>query len=142
MSSLSDAFRLQRFLDAQAGVYGAVVAELRAGQKRTHWMWFVFPQIAGLGLSPTSVFYAIGSMEEARAYAVHPTLGARLSECAGLVLSVDGRTALQIFGGVDARKFQSSMTLFAEARPEERVFAACLEKYYAGERDKATLERI
>jgi uncharacterized protein (DUF1810 family) len=139
---MSDPFRLQRFLDAQARVYGNVVLELRAGQKRTHWMWFVFPQIAGLGLSPTSVFYAIASLDEARAFSGHPVLGARLQECAALALAVEGRTARQIFGEIDARKFQSSMTLFSAARPEEGVFAACLEKFYGGERDAATMERI
>ena len=139
---MSDPFRLQRFLDAQAKCYPEVVAELRAGRKRTHWMWFVFPQIAGLGLSPTSVFYALGSLEEARAYADHGELGPRLRECAGLVRAVDGRTAREIFGDIDALKFRSSMTLFALARPEEGVFAACLDKYFGGESDPATLAKV
>ena len=105
-------------------------------------MWFIFPQIAGLGLSPTSVFYAISSLDEARAYAGDPILGARLRECAGFALAVDGRTAREIFGPIDAQKFCSSTTLFERARPEEGVFAACLEKYYGGERDAGTLARL
>lgn len=142
MNPVSDRSPLQRFVDAQAGVYENVVAELRAGQKRTHWMWFVFPQIAGLGLSPNSVFYALASLDEARAYADHAVLGARLRECAGLALAVEGRTARRIFGEIDARKFQSSMTLFSVAEADEAVFAQCLEKYFGGGRDAATLARI
>jgi uncharacterized protein (DUF1810 family) len=139
---MSDPFSLQRFLDAQQRVYANAVAELAAGAKRSHWMWFAFPQIAGLGFSPTAVFYAISSLAEARAYADHPVLGARLRECAGLMLAVEGKTAVAILGAIDARKFHSSMTLFEAARPGEGVFAACLDKYFAGERDPATLERI
>ena len=119
---MSDPFNLQRFVDAQAPVYAAVVRELAAGEKRSHWMWFVFPQIAGLGFSPTSVFYAIGSLDEAKAYLAHPVLGPRLLDCARLVLASQGRTARQIFGAVDETKFRSSMTLFARAAPERRRF--------------------
>jgi len=142
MKPASDPFRLHRFLDGQAVPYASVVAELRAGRKRTHWMWFIFPQIAGLGSSEASIHYAIASLDEARAYADHPILGERLRECAGLVLAVEGRTAPQIFGVVDEMKFRSSMTLFALATPEESVFAACLAKYFGGERDAATLARV
>jgi uncharacterized protein (DUF1810 family) len=139
---MNDPFNLQRFVDAQAPVYDAVVRELTAGEKRSHWMWFVFPQIAGLGLSPTSVFFAISSLDEAKGYMAHPILGPRLAECARLVFAVEGRTARQIFGAVDAAKFRSSMTLFARAAPEVRPFAQCLEKYFGGDPDPATLERL
>ena len=139
---MSDPFALQRFVDAQAPVYAAVVRELAAGEKRSHWMWFVFPQIAGLGFSPTSAFFAIASLDEAKAYAAHPVLGARLLECAGLVLAVEGRTARQIFGAVDESKFRSSMTLFSRASPDEPAFALCLERYFAGEADPATLAKL
>ena len=139
---MSDPFNLQRFVDAQAPVYQAVVRELAAGEKRSHWMWFVFPQIAGLGLSPTSVFFAISSLDEAKAYGAHPILGARLVECAGLVLRVEGRPARQIFGAVDESKFRSSMTLFSRASLEQPTFEQCLEKYFAGEADPATLAKL
>ncbi len=138
---MEDVFDLERFVEAQGPVSDRVMRELEAARKTSHWMWFVFPQIAGLGLSPTSVFYALGSLDEARAYADHPSLGSRLRECAGLVLAAQGRTARQIFGPIDARKFGSSMTLFERARPEQGVFAACLDKYFAGERDAGTLAR-
>ncbi len=139
---MTDPFNLQRFVDAQAPVYNAVVRELIAGEKRSHWMWFVFPQIAGLGLSPTSVFYAISSLGEAKAYLAHPVLGPRLADCARLVLEAGGRTARQIFGAVDAMKFRSSMTLFARAEPGASVFADCLDAFFAGERDPATLAKL
>jgi uncharacterized protein (DUF1810 family) len=139
---MSDPFNLQRFVDAQAPVYAAVVRELAAGEKRSHWMWFVFPQMAGLGFSPTSVFFAISSLGEAKAYRAHPILGVRLVECAGLVLAAKGRTARQIFGAVDEAKFRSSMTLFSRASPEERTFEQCLENYFAGEADPATLAKL
>src|SRR5271165_6736305 len=123
---MTDRFDLQRFVKAQAPVYARVCAELRAGRKESHWMWFIFPQIAGLGRSPTSVLYALSSLDEAKAYLAHPVLGARLRECAKLVLDVEGRTARQIFGPVDEMKFRSSMTLFMKAAPDELVFAKCL----------------
>ena len=139
---MTDRFDLQRFVKAQAPVYARVCAELRAGRKESHWMWFIFPQIAGLGRSPTSVLYALSSLDEAKAYLAHPVLGARLRECAKLVLDVEGRTARQIFGPVDEMKFRSSMTLFMKAAPDELVFAKCLEKYVGGGPDPATLERL
>ena len=137
-----DPFNLKRFVEAQAPVYEDVVRELTAGEKRSHWMWFVFPQIAGLGLSPTSVFYAISSLDEAKAYLAHPVLGSRLVECADLVLRARGRTARLIFGSVDEMKFRSSMTLFARAAPDRAVFEACLQKYFAGAPDEATLAKL
>jgi uncharacterized protein (DUF1810 family) len=126
---------LQRFLDAQDadGTYERALAELRAGRKQSHWMWFVFPQEAGLGRSPMSQHYAIGSLEEARAYLEHPVLGARLRECAAALLDLEGRSAEEILGGIDALKLRSSMTLFASADPEEPLFARVLDHYYAGE---------
>jgi uncharacterized protein (DUF1810 family) len=139
---MTDPFNLQRFVDAQAPVYPQVVGELGAGRKQSHWMWFVFPQIAGLGLSPTSVFFAISSLDEANAYMAHPILGPRLIECAGLVLAAKGRTARQIFGAVDEMKFRSSMTLFRRAAPEVAAFGACLDEFFAGEADPATLAEL
>ena len=139
---MTDPFNLQRFVDAQAPVYDAVVRELVAGEKRSHWMWFVFPQIAGLGFSPTSVFYAISSLDEAKAYLAHPALGLRLRDCTRLVLVAEGRTARQIFGAVDEMKFRSSMTLFARAEPGASVFEDCLDAFFAGDRDPATLAKL
>jgi uncharacterized protein (DUF1810 family) len=139
---MNDRFNLQRFVDAQARVYEEVRRELRAGRKERHWMWFVFPQIAGLGQSPTSIRFAIASLEEARAYLAHPVLGARLRECAKLALDAEGMTARQIFGPIDEMKFRSSMTLFAKAAPDESIFAQCLEKYFAGAPDPATLAKL
>jgi uncharacterized protein (DUF1810 family) len=139
---MTDPFNLQRFVDAQAPVYDTVVRELAAGEKRSHWMWFVFPQIAGLGLSPTSAFYAIASLDEAKAYLAHPVLGSRLDDCARLVLASEGRTARQIFGAVDEMKFRSSMTLFGRSRSGPSVFADCLDAFFAGERDPATLAKL
>ncbi|MFC3067678.1 DUF1810 domain-containing protein [Phenylobacterium soli] len=136
------AFDLQRFVDAQASVYPGALAELRAGAKRSHWMWFVFPQIAGLGLSPTAQFYAIASLAEAKAYLAHPVLGPRLVECTAAVNGVQGRTAHAIFGSPDDMKFRSSMTLFREAAPEERAFQAALDTYFSGAPDPATLRLL
>ena len=133
---------LDRFVDAQAPVYERVRRELRAGRKESHWMWFVFPQIEGLGQSPTSVRYAIRSLAEAKAYLAHPVLGARLEECAKLALAQDGKTAREIFGPVDEMKFRSSMTLFMKAAPDEPVFSQCLEKFFGGSQDAATLSRL
>jgi uncharacterized protein (DUF1810 family) len=139
---MADAYDLQRFLDAQKPVYERVRRELRAGSKESHWMWFIFPQIAGLGRSPTSVLYAISSLDEAKAYLAHPVLGPRLRECAKLALDVEGRTARQIFGPIDEMKFRSSMTLFMKAAPDEPLFSQSLEKYFGGRPDPATLERL
>ena len=140
---MSDQFNLQRFVDAQAGVIEQVCAELRAGQKRSHWMWFVFPQIHGLGSSEMAVRYAISGREEAGAYLDHSVLGPRLRECAGVVVEVEGKTAGEIFGYPDDLKFHSSMTLFAEVEsPTERVFHKALMKYFGGKGDRATLDRL
>ena len=139
---MSDPFNLNRFLDAQAPVYAQVCRELRAGAKRSHWMWFIFPQIAGLGFSPTSVFYAIRSLDEAKAYLDHPILGARLREGVELTLQVEGKTAAQIFGPVDAHKLRSSLTLFSRAAPGEAMFSEALKKYFGGEPDAATLAKL
>ena len=140
----TDPFDLQRFVTAQdsGGTYERAAAELRAGRKASHWMWFVFPQIAGLGYSPTARAYAITSLAEARAYLVHPVLGPRLAECAAILAGLPGRTAEQIFGEVDALKLRSSMTLFMHADPDELVFRQVLERYFGGMTDSATEERI
>ena len=139
---MNDQFNLQRFVDAQDSVYRRVCVELRAGRKETHWIWYVFPQIAGLGQSPMSVRFAISSLDEASAYLMHPVLGPRLRECAALTLSVEGRTARQIFGPVDEMKFRSSMTLFSRAAPETAVFRQNLDKYFGGAPDPATLAKL
>ena len=139
---MADPFDLDRFVDAQAPLYDEVRRELKAGRKQSHWMWFIFPQIAGLGQSPMSIRFAIASLDEAKAYLAHPVLGARLRECARLTLDVEDRTARDIFGPVDEMKFRSSMTLFAEAAPDEDVFRRCIDKYFAGSPDPATLARL
>jgi len=131
---------LERFVEAQDRVYEDVRQELAAGRKATHWMWFVFPQLRGLGRSATAQHYGIGSLEEALAYLGHPVLGARLRESVGLVLAVDGSSAHAIFGSPDDLKFRSSMTLFAAAAPAEPLFRRALEKYFEGEPDRVTLE--
>ncbi|MEI9994952.1 MAG: DUF1810 domain-containing protein [Rhizomicrobium sp.] len=135
-------FDLERFVTAQAPVIARVHAELEAGAKRSHWMWFVFPQIAGLGFSAMAQRYAIGSLDEARAYLAHPVLGPRLKACTELVLSVESRDAHAIFGSPDDLKFRSSMTLFACAAPQEPVFRAALTKYFAGVEDAATRAKL
>jgi uncharacterized protein (DUF1810 family) len=132
-------FNLERFIQAQDPVYRAVLAELGRGRKQSHWMWFVFPQIAGLGFSAMSQRYAIVSRDEARAYLAHPVLGPRLVECTRLVLAVEGRTINAILGTPDDAKFRSSMTLF-DAVSDEPVFDQAIARYFAGERDGATLE--
>lgn len=137
-----DPFGLQRFVDAQDTVYDTVLTELCAGRKRSHWMWFVFPQIRGLGSSPTAVRFSISSLDEARAYLAHELLGPRLRECARLVSRIDGRTAEEIFGWPDDMKLRSSMTLFAHASDDNDDFVAVLEKLYAGAEDPATLARL
>jgi len=139
----NDPFDLDRFTGAQQRIYGAVLAELKSGQKRTHWMWFIFPQIDGLGHSSTAIHYAIKSVEEARAYLDHPVLGPRLVECAEAVLAVEGRPVSAIFGYPDDMKLKSSMTLFASIAKDSRsVFVRVLEKYFQEERDGATLRII
>jgi uncharacterized protein (DUF1810 family) len=140
-----DPHGLQRFLDAQedGGTYARALAELRAGRKQRHWIWFVFPQIAGLGTSPMSRHYAIGSLEETRAYLADPTLGPRLHECAEALLAADpSQSAESILGGIDALKVRSSMTLFARAAPEDEVFRAVLDRFYGGEADPETERRL
>lgn len=139
---MNDPFDLRRFVRAQDAVIDDVFQELRAGVKRSHWMWFVFPQIAGLGRSAMAQRYAISSLEEARAYLAHPVLGQRLRECCELVRAVEGHPIGEIFGAPDDLKFWSSMTLFAAADPSEAVFRACLQKYFAGRADPGTLSRI
>lgn len=133
---------LTRFTEAQADSYSQAVRELRAGRKRSHWMWFVFPQFDGLGASATSRRFAIKSLEEARAYLRHPLLGPRLRECTTIVNGHDGLTARQLFGAPDDTKFRSSMTLFELASGAHSEFAAALEKYFAGQRDARTLELV
>ena len=133
---------LERFVAAQEGVHGRALAELRGGRKESHWMWFVFPQIAGLGRSPTARFYAIASADEARAYLAHPLLGARLGECVEAVLAHSERAADAIFGPVDAIKLRSSMTLFEAVAARPKLFAQALEAFYDGERDRATLRLL
>ena len=139
---MSDRFELERFVEAQEGMYEQACAELRAGRKRSHWMWFVFPQIRGLGSSPMAMRFAISGLAEAQTYLEHPVLGARLRECAGIVVGVQGKTVEEIFGYPDDLKFHSSMTLFAKAAEKAGVFGEALEKYFDGEMDWGTLERI
>ena len=136
------AYDLERFVAAQDSSYPGVVAELRAGHKTGHWMWFVFPQVAGLGRSELSRFYAIGSLDEARAYLAHPVLGPRLRECAGIVVATAGSSPEEIFGGIDAVKLRSSMTLFHRAAPDEPVFGQVIDRYFGGVPDPATDERL
>lgn len=138
-SADADPFDLHRFVAAQAPVIDDVIAELAAGRKRTHWMWFVFPQIAGLGFSPTAQLYAIGSRAEALAYWRHPLLGPRLARCAALVRDAGARSAQAIFGSPDDLKLRSSMTLFAAVATDEPVFRAVLDRYWHGEPDARTV---
>ena len=135
----ADPFNLQQFTEAQTPVIAAVLAELRQGRKASHWMWFIFPQVAGLGFSAMSQKYAISSADEAKAYLAHPVLGDRLRECVELVLEVEGRSAGKIFGGPDDMKFHSCLTLFAETSGEE-IFLRALDKYFDGTPDQATLD--
>lgn len=136
----NDPFGLSRFTSAQEGVHLRVIMELKSGQKRTHWMWYVFPQIDGLGHSATTKHYAIKSGEEARQYLKHPILGARLRECAEEVLAIKGRSVSEIFGDPDDLKLKSSMTLFATVAEPGSVFVRVLDKYFQGERDARTLD--
>ena len=139
-----DVHNLQRFVDAQerASIYEQALEELRAGQKTTHWIWFVFPQIAGLGKSETARHFAIGSLAEARAYFDHPLLGPRLLESSQALLDVSGKSAREILGETDAAKLRSSMTLFARAAPDEPRFQQLLDEYYDGDRDAETERRL
>jgi uncharacterized protein (DUF1810 family) len=141
-SSTSDPHDLHRFVQAQEGVYARALSELRRGRKQSHWMWYVFPQFDGLGLSSTSRRYSIKSLAEAQAYLGHPVLGPRLVECAETVLGVEGRSALEIFGSPDDAKLRSCATLFACVSPVGSVFERLLGKYFQGERDGATLRLI
>ena len=136
---MADGFDLDRFVAAQSPVIEEVKRELRFGEKRSHWMWFVFPQVAGLGRSGMAQRYAIASLDEARAYLRHPILGPRLAECAGIVNRVQGRTAHEIFGSPDDLKFRSSMTLFGRADPAEPAFRTALERYFGGREDPRTV---
>jgi uncharacterized protein (DUF1810 family) len=153
----ADPFDLERFITAQSGTYEQAAAELRRGQKASHWMWFVFPQVAGVGQSATSKRYAISSLSEAGAYLADPVLGPRLRECASILLALSGRTAVQIFGSIDAQKLRSSMTLFHNAElqhaefqhgelqpadPSKSVFQQVLDRYFGGTADSATVERL
>jgi uncharacterized protein (DUF1810 family) len=133
---------LDRFLAAQAAVYADALAELRVGQKRTHWMWFIFPQLRGLGHSETARYYAIASRAEAVAYSRHLVLGPRLTECTNAVLAIDGKSAQEIFGSPDDLKFRSSLTLFAEVAPSDAVFARALQKFFDAAPDEKTLNLL
>ena len=133
---------LQRFVDAQRDSYGTALAELRDGSKRSHWMWFVFPQVAGLGRSATAQHFAISGLSEARAYLAHPVLGPRLVECAQALVDLGGTDPVAVLGPVDAQKLRSSMTLFAHADPEQPVFRAVLDRYFGDTEDDATTARL
>ena len=130
---------LDRFLDAQRGDYAAALAEVRRGRKTSHWMWYIFPQIAGLGQSSTARYYSIRDLEEAREYYAHPVLGQRLREISGVLLELRGSDPVAVFGGIDSMKLKSSMTLFAVAAPDDPLFQQVLDKYYGGEQDTLTL---
>jgi uncharacterized protein (DUF1810 family) len=139
---VDEPYDLARFVTAQEPVIEQVYRELRAGRKQSHWMWFVFPQLVGLGRSQMAQRYAIGSLSEAKAYLDHPVLGRRLVELTEIVNRVADRSVLEIFGSPDDMKFHSSMTLFAAASPETAAFAAALDRYFAGQPDRATMERL
>ena len=139
---MDDPYHLERFVKAQAKVYSRVLEELRRGHKTSHWMWFIFPQIQGLGFSVMAREYAISSLAEARAYLQHPLLGPRLRECVQLILDVTGKTIHGILGSPDDLKFRSCMTLFLKAAPEDPLFAAALTQYCAGEQDSRTLDAL
>jgi uncharacterized protein (DUF1810 family) len=138
----TDTYNLDRFVAAQASIYDEVVTELRNGRKASHWMWFIFPQIKGLGQSSMAQEFAISSRGEAEAYLKHPVLGPRLRECTQLVNAVEGRSIEEILGGIDAMKFRSSMTLFAHASADNQIFLGALRKYYSGEFDQLTVQRL
>ena len=137
-----DPFDLNRFVLAQNQVYSSVLEELQQGRKMSHWMWFVFPQLEGLGRSWMADKYGIGSRQEAEAYLAHPVLASRLVECTELVNAVNGRSIAQIFGNIDALKFRSSITLFCEVASDKRIFLEALNKYFAGQPDQLTLDRL
>lgn len=139
---MQDTYDLERFVDAQDPVFAEVLSELRQGRKRSHWMWFVFPQLKGLGRSQTADYYGISSIAEAEAYWRHDVLGPRLRECTEIVNAVDGRSAEQIFGWPDHLKFRSSMTLFSRAAPDVEIFTTAIEKYFGGKADPLTLGRL
>ena len=139
---MNDLYNLQRFVDAQKPVFEQVCSELREGCKKSHWMWFIFPQIKGLGHSETARTFAISSREEAQAYLNHPILGPRLRECSRLVTLVEGRSARQIFGSIDALKFRSSMTIFASVTSDNGAFTEALQKYFGGDVDSLTVEKL
>ncbi len=141
---MDDEFGLQRFVDAQDrdGTYDQAVGELQAGRKRSHWMWFVFPQVAGLGRSGMAQHYAVSGLDEARAYLAHPVLGPRLRECAAALTRLDTADPVAVFGPVDAQKLRSSMTLFASAAPDEPLFGRVLDQYFGGTPDDATTSRL
>ncbi|HTJ54747.1 MAG TPA: DUF1810 domain-containing protein [Nitrosospira sp.] len=139
---MSDPYNLRRFVDAQRPIYDDVCRELREGRKRSHWMWFIFPQIEGLGHSTLAREYAIASLEEAEAYLQHPVLGPRLEECARLVAAINARSIEDIFGYPDYIKFHSSMTLFSQVPHHREIFEECLKKYFGGEPDSATLTTL
>ena len=141
---MSEPFDLARFVDAQdaGGAYDSALAELRAGSKRGHWIWFVLPQVAGLGRSPTSQFFGVHGLAEARAYVAHPVLGPRLLAAARALADLPGADPVAVLGSIDAVKLRSSMTLFEAADPDEPVYGAVLEKYFGGERDPSTLARL
>ena len=140
--SSDDRYNLKRFVIAQDPIFKRVLSELQAGTKMGHWMWFIFPQIKGLGRSPTSIEYAISSRDEAQAYLQHPVLGPRLKECTQSVLNVNGRSATDIFGTPDDIKFRSSMTLFAQVSRDDDIFHRALQKYFSGVPDRLTLDRL
>jgi uncharacterized protein (DUF1810 family) len=141
---MSDPFGLDRFVDAQdaGGTFDQALAELRAGRKTSHWMWFVFPQVAGLGRSPTAQHFAISGLDEAAAYLAHPVLGPRLVESAQALLDQPARDPVAVLGPIDAQKLRSSMTLFARAAPDEEVFDRVLDEFFAGDLDEATISRL
>jgi len=144
---MNDPYNLQRFVDAQQPVIAGVIAELGQGRKLGHWMWFIFPQLKDLGRTAQSTFFGISSVHEAAAFLQHPVLGSRLEECTQLVNAVENRSAENIFGEIDAMKFRSSMTLFAyaapaDAPPENQIFTAALQKYFAGQFDPLTIEYL
>jgi uncharacterized protein (DUF1810 family) len=139
---MSDPFNLERFLEAQKTIYERVTTELRAGQKSSHWMWFIFPQIRGLGHTETSIFFSISSVPEAKAYLNHPVLGPRLRECCELLMQIEGRSASQIFGSPDDLKLRSSMTLFAQVTDRDSIFKRVVKRYFEGQLDQRTLDLL
>lgn len=138
---MDDQYNLERFVAAQAGSYATAVTEIKRGTKRSHWMWYIFPQIAGLGSSPRAQFYAIRSIDEARAYLNHPVLGPRFRACVGALQDLTGATAEDVFGNIDATKLRSSLTLFVAAGGDQ-IFSAALQRWFGGQADDATLQRL